>query len=272
MIHPGYLLNPGDMFSVDPERVLFATGARKDQPWTAGELERTASSRDPKRTALQFQAHKHNMDEGSEEELEDIISQEVEDVGELALETALQKELQKRIKLVWTSLKAYHDRQKRIMAISGKQKQRLRSLLKEVKTTMSRIQSATESSIQALEDSAAAFTNTPLRSDSETTDDVSTIMDHGDGIIDGAETSMNVTTDRDEDSSSGDSKPYRIPWRPRDYMAAFTFVPRYLEVNQKICSAIYLRHPVARPGLAEVPTPVSHETSQLAFNWYLRRR
>ena len=29
MQYPGYLLNPGDMFQVDPDRVLFATGARK---------------------------------------------------------------------------------------------------------------------------------------------------------------------------------------------------------------------------------------------------
>ncbi|EAT87100.2 hypothetical protein SNOG_06036 [Parastagonospora nodorum SN15] len=66
--------------------------------------------------------------------------------------------------------------------------------------------------------------------------------------------------------------PYATPWRPRDYMSAFAFIPRYLEVNQNICAAVYLRHPVARPGLAEVPTPFHIETGQLAFNWYLRRR
>lgn len=66
--------------------------------------------------------------------------------------------------------------------------------------------------------------------------------------------------------------PYATPWRPRDYMSAFAFIPRYLEVNQNICAAVYLRHPVARPGLAEVPTPFSVETGQLAFNWYLRNR
>ena len=69
-----------------------------------------------------------------------------------------------------------------------------------------------------------------------------------------------------------DSKPYATPWRPRPYMSAFAFIPRYLEVNQNICSAVYLRHPVARPGLAEVPTPYGQETQQLAFNWYLKRR
>jgi hypothetical protein len=29
---------------------------------------------------------------------------------------------------------------------------------------------------------------------------------------------------------------------------------------------------VARPGLAEVPSPLGAESADLAFNWYLRRR
>lgn len=69
-----------------------------------------------------------------------------------------------------------------------------------------------------------------------------------------------------------ESKPYATPWEPRPYMSAFAFIPRYLEVNHNICSAVYLRHPVARPGLAEVPSPFPTENLQLAFNWYLRRR
>ncbi|KAK3369127.1 putative rRNA binding protein [Lasiosphaeria ovina] len=66
-------------------------------------------------------------------------------------------------------------------------------------------------------------------------------------------------------------KTYVTPWQPRPYMSPFAFIPRYLEVNQNICAAVYLRHPVARQGLAEVPTPFSEELNQLAHNWYLRR-
>lgn len=69
-----------------------------------------------------------------------------------------------------------------------------------------------------------------------------------------------------------DSKPYATPWMPRDYMSAFAFIPRFLEVNHNICAAVYLRHPVARPGLAEVPTPFPESLSSTAFAWYLRRR
>ena len=68
------------------------------------------------------------------------------------------------------------------------------------------------------------------------------------------------------------SKSYQTPWAPRPYMAPFAFIPRYLEVNQNVCAAVYLRHPVARPGLAEIPSPFPYEQNQLAFNWYLRRR
>ena len=68
------------------------------------------------------------------------------------------------------------------------------------------------------------------------------------------------------------TKPYATPWRPRDYMNAFAFIPRYLEVNQNICAAVYLRHPVARPGYSEVPSPFGEPVGTAAFAWYLRRR
>lgn len=76
----------------------------------------------------------------------------------------------------------------------------------------------------------------------------------------------------EEENPTDPDKPYHTPWRPRRYMAPFAFIPRYLEVNQNVCSAVYLRHPVARLGLAEVPTPFPPGVMQLAFNWYLRRR
>ncbi|TGZ84398.1 alpha-L RNA-binding motif-containing protein [Ascodesmis nigricans] len=64
--------------------------------------------------------------------------------------------------------------------------------------------------------------------------------------------------------------PYRTPWKPRNFLSAFAFIPKYLEVNHNTGHAIYLRHPVARPGQSEVPTPFDHETHRLAYNWWLR--
>lgn len=74
-----------------------------------------------------------------------------------------------------------------------------------------------------------------------------------------------------EENPIDESKPYKTPWEPRPFMSAFAFIPRYLEVNPNICAAVYLRHPVARKGMAEVPTPFSYLTNQLAHNWYLAR-
>lgn len=76
---------------------------------------------------------------------------------------------------------------------------------------------------------------------------------------------------QDEENPVDESKPYATPWAPRPFMAAFAFIPRYLEVNHEICAAVYLRHPVARKGRAEVPTPFPYFTNQLAHNWYLQR-
>ena len=75
----------------------------------------------------------------------------------------------------------------------------------------------------------------------------------------------------DDENPYDETKSYATPWLPRRYMAPFAFIPRYLEVNQNICAAVYLRHPVARKGFAEVPTPLSYWYGQLAHNWYVRR-
>ncbi|GAO15759.1 hypothetical protein UVI_02043150 [Ustilaginoidea virens] len=75
----------------------------------------------------------------------------------------------------------------------------------------------------------------------------------------------------DEENPVDESKPYATPWRPRPFMSPFAFIPRYLEVNPNICAAVYIRHPIARKGMAEVPTPFSYLTSQLTHNWYLER-
>jgi hypothetical protein len=76
---------------------------------------------------------------------------------------------------------------------------------------------------------------------------------------------------QDQENPVDETKPYKTPWIPRPFMSPWAFVPRYLEVNHNICAAVYLRHPVARRGYAEVPTPFSFFTSQLAHTWYAER-
>lgn len=59
-----------------------------------------------------------------------------------------------------------------------------------------------------------------------------------------------------------------------DYAAPFLFIPAYIEPSFATCSAIYVRHPTARPGYSEIPTPydADGEVVRLAWEWYAKRR
>ncbi|KZT54260.1 alpha-L RNA-binding motif-containing protein [Calocera cornea HHB12733] len=58
------------------------------------------------------------------------------------------------------------------------------------------------------------------------------------------------------------------------YASPFLFIPAYLEVNFPTCSTVYVRHPTARPGYSEIPTPydADGELMRLAWEWYSRIR
>jgi len=58
------------------------------------------------------------------------------------------------------------------------------------------------------------------------------------------------------------------------YATPFIFVPAYLEVSFAACSVVYVRHPTARPGYSEIPTPydADGEVVRLAWEWYSKVR
>ena len=64
--------------------------------------------------------------------------------------------------------------------------------------------------------------------------------------------------------------PFHLP----PYAAPFIFVPAYIEPSFATCSAVYLRHPTARPGYSEIPTPydADGELMRMAWEWYSKRR
>lgn len=59
--------------------------------------------------------------------------------------------------------------------------------------------------------------------------------------------------------------PFASPW---------LFIPAYIEPSFATCSAIYVRHPTARPGYSEIPTPydADGEVVRFAWEWYVKRR
>ncbi|KIJ44313.1 hypothetical protein M422DRAFT_779403 [Sphaerobolus stellatus SS14] len=58
------------------------------------------------------------------------------------------------------------------------------------------------------------------------------------------------------------------------FSAPFIFIPAYIEPCFTTCSAVYVRHPTAKPGYSEIPTPydADGEVVRLAWEWYAKRR
>lgn len=71
------------------------------------------------------------------------------------------------------------------------------------------------------------------------------------------------------------TKPAKAPaFQFPPYASPFLFLPAYIEANPATCSAIYVRHPTARPGYSEVPSPfdAGGEVMRFAWEWYAKRR
>ncbi|KAK5106424.1 hypothetical protein LTS08_000543 [Lithohypha guttulata] len=286
MQYPGYLLNPGDMFQVEPQRVMFATGAPKVTKKSAATTD--ADSGEP-------------LDEAESKPVEEEPAEEEEDDDDVDIEREpreLLKDLMSQAKSILS-----HERAK----IGAKKKQDLRAFTKAVKRMLSRstsssvltdsleaqfeeiknqlrIQKQQQKSGQAAADRAKAANESPdaplakAQVDAEAADPVTpdekAIAEDKDAnyLSDEDLKQLQLAFKSSSENPIDPRKPYATPWTPRDYMSAFAFIPRYLEVNQNICAAVYLRHPVVRPGLAEVPTPYGPDVNGTAFTWYLRRR
>lgn len=264
MKFPGYLLNPGDMFQVDVERVLFATGAKKD-PNALMPPSETAEREEAEADLEASEASASETPEG-ETEAKPASEEEVAEDEEAAAAAAVKDD---RAKLL-----ALRDQLKSFLAkaasdLSGKQKVAFRALAKDIKTAISRTgKSGTkQDDVEAL---TSLFTQLEIaaapeeKSQGQEQDE--------DGLTGEERQRLTELLVKEAENPWDPDKPYATPWRPRPFMGPFAFIPRYLEVNQKICSAVYVRHPVARSGQAEVPTPWPEKVTQLAFNWYLRRR
>lgn len=304
MQFPGYLLNPGDMFSVDPERVLFATGARKFRKTSPETLQGVAKG-DETDLVVDDDAEDllEDADEAVAEAAEAVQADSKSEDADAAAATPSAKPSEDPKKTLLTLVK----NAKTIMSdnkttLSAKRKQELRAFSQSAKKALSQIRGTRidantplEETIDALEETLRGISlKVPGQSSTKTEPEAAETL-----ATETAEAIPATSSNPQSEAQSGKEdaylarknaellhaalqraqanpidvrKPYATPWKPREFMSAFAFIPRYLEVNQSICSAVYLRHPVARPGLAEVPTPFHGETMGLAFNWYLRRR
>lgn len=258
MIYPGYQLNPGDMFQVEPERVMFATGAPKD----AAERRAGRKARRKREASAKSEDSPPSSDSVSEPAADPAV-----DSSDPNPKETLQSLLSQARTLLTSSSSS---------SLSGKRKQDLRAFQRLLKKTLARTHMFPQSSTtltDSLDAQLQELTQKLNLNPAPSSQDQVDLRDLSPETMT-PETSKVLRRALEEarENPIDVTKPYATPWRPRAYMSAFAFIPRYLEVHHKICSAVYLRHPVARPGLAEVPTPFGIEVSSLAFNWYLRRR
>ncbi len=143
MIYPGYLLNPGDMFQVDIERVLFATGAKKGKAIEASKPSEAAETDEPKAEAEEVEEVEEAATGGAAEEAT---------TSEALDEAAGAEAVAANAAAVKGELRALLARARSILADEGelsvKRKQALRAFVKEARKTASRLPraSADESS------------------------------------------------------------------------------------------------------------------------------
>jgi hypothetical protein len=300
MIYPGYLLNPGDMYQVDVESVLFATGAPKTTEQRKMGRIRIRGIRNRNVSLARLRAAGLEKRAAAKAEKED--SKKLAKPKRPVMQDSLEERKTARAEIlqIIESATDFLIKNKKWMKSSAVKRQKVRSFRRTAKNFLGRIYRLP---IETLNQERTELTttwkdfikqdprwvaylekqkNVKAEPESESSEES---QDGGLKIIRKREREFETKAQKlakemiaraglaqARENPIDPSKPYATPWKPRPFMSAFAFIPRYLEVNHKICSAVYLRHPVARPGLAEVPTPFPLETAQLAFNWYLRRR
>ncbi|KAK8127416.1 hypothetical protein PG984_008524 [Apiospora sp. TS-2023a] len=282
MPYPAYKLNPGDMFQVDPDSVLFATGQPKKK---GGSNARQATKAPQDNAEAEPAAEEAEGAEAEAAEASEVPEQDPETTDKPEEPKADMKPTRQAIQKLTKQAKSILARDR---DVSTSQKQNLRSFLKKAKPLLSRAgrPAATPTDILSelnsmvkdlnLSDASAEAAATPAAAAAPTESSSAVTRREPPRSIDDLNAdelkALHRLINEEEENPADPAKPYHTPWKPRDYMSPFAFIPRYLEVNQNVCSAVYLRHPVARVGSAEVPTPFGYQVNQLAFNWYLRRR
>ena len=280
MIYPGYLLNPGDMFQVDIERVMYATGDRKNY-W-----ECRYGRQDRKRGYAVSRSEKPAVKEAEQEDPTDAIGESAEpsepnvtveppDDAEKADQS--KSKLQNLLSQAKDVLRSSDSGD-----VSAAQKRSLREFSRTIRKHMGQKATLnTSMSEQIMEMAASLELETEDQGDKQVATSASEASEPGKDIIQrpmtrtllaDEERLIKKALEKFRENPLDYTKSYKTPWKPRPYMAPFAFIPRYLEVHSPICAAVYLRHPVAGANFGEVPTPFAEKHNGLAFNWYLRRR
>ena len=271
MPYAGYLLNPGDMFQVEPDSVMFATGAPKQQVQIKeGKEIRQKQSRINRR--LRLPAPKPALLQRPRKlgEVKELAAPELAAKTTSNMDTFRKERIRTLDKMIAEGVLLFETGAKKLGA---KKKKELRTYVREIRAVRARINRKSQDELdQDIKDLLEKLTAIQAIKKNDPLLPKALVEPKPPKLSEYEQKQLFDAMVRIRDNPEDPTKPYATPWTPRPYMSPFAFVPRYLEVNHRICSAVYLRHPVARPGLTEVPSPFGGETMQLAHTWYLRRR
>lgn len=264
MPFPAYKLNPGDMFQVEPAKVLFATGRPKK-----GVIASTNASSSEEAAEAEAEPE---AEEAAPTETDEATAAATEQQPEAATEAAEEASNLDRKAIMRLVRQAKKVLETEKMGVA--KKKAVRSFIKQAKVLQA--STKTDASPADVAKTLNDMMSELKLNEAEPESAEAPAETKKQGVLDLLTSEELKTLQRkmkeEMENPYDPEKPYATPWQPKDYMSPFAFIPQYLEVNHKICSAVYLRHPVARQGSAEVPTPYGYDTNQLAFNWYLRRR
>jgi hypothetical protein len=119
-----------------------------------------------------------------------------------------------------------------------------------------------ESEIEVKEGAEEATTTSP--EDSNTTPSSST--ENAESTSSSTPAPATSAKPDDDLTPSNSSTYFHLP----PYASPSLFVPAYLLPSYQTCSAVYVRHPTARPGYSEIPSPfdAGGELLSLAWEWF----
>ncbi|RUS23251.1 hypothetical protein BC937DRAFT_89721 [Endogone sp. FLAS-F59071] len=81
-----------------------------------------------------------------------------------------------------------------------------------------------------------------------------------------------ISVDPSSVSVLSGKKGTELTFAPKPFSQPFLFVPDYLEVNYNICSTVFLRAPMSKPGRTELPSPFPPEMHSLVYEFYAKRK
>jgi hypothetical protein len=128
------------------------------------------------------------------------------------------------------------------------------------------------------ESSDSATSSPPSSSESSKTNATSTSSETSPTTSSNSNSESTTTTKPDSPDSQiqkvKDRNKKPQPFKFPDYAAPYLFLPAYIEANFATCSAIYVRHPTARPAYSEIPSPydAGGEVMRFAWEWYAKNR